>query len=68
MIFRKHKIFLVTLFVLLLATLFAVGVNADDETPTVPIDPPDVTAIKLTKLPTKTFYLVGEKLALGRGA
>ena len=62
MIFKKHKIFLVTLFVLLFATLFAVGVNADDETPTVPIDPPDVTAIKLTKLPTKTFYLVGEKL------
>lgn len=64
MIFRKHKPLLALLFVLLAATVFAIGAFADDETPTVPIDPPDVTAIKLTKLPTKTFYLVGEKLDL----
>ncbi len=62
MILRKHKFFFAFLFVLLSAIVFAVGVYADDETPTVPIDPPDVTAIKFTKLPTKTFYLVGEKL------
>ena len=62
MIFRKHKFLLSLLFILLAATLFAFGVYADDETPTVPIDPPDVTAIKLKSLPVKTFYLVGEKL------
>ena len=62
MILKKYKLFWLLLFALIVATVLAVGVCADDETPTVPIDPPDVTAIKLTKLPTKTFYLVGEKL------
>lgn len=62
MIFKKHKFFLALLFALLSVILLAVGVSADDETPIVPIDPPDVTEIKLKTLPYKTQYLVGEKL------
>lgn len=42
--------------------LFAIGVSADDETPTVPIDPPDVVSITVREMPLKTRYIVGEKL------
>ncbi len=62
MIFKKYKFFLALLFALLAVITLAVGVSADDETPMVPIDPPDVTAIKFKTLPYKTQYLVGEKL------
>ncbi len=46
----------------MLAAFFALGVSADDETPIVPIDPPDVVSIALKEMPYKMRYVVGEKL------
>ncbi len=62
MIFRKYKYFAFAFALLMLAALFMIGISADDETPVVPIDPPDVVGIAFRELPYKTQYLVGEKL------
>lgn len=45
-----------------LSVIASIAVAADEETPSVPIDPPDVVGITLTSAPIKTQYLVGEKL------
>jgi hypothetical protein len=46
----------------MLTALCVFGVAAEDETPIVPIDPPDVVSVLLKEMPYKTRYLVGEKL------
>ena len=46
----------------MLVAFCAIGASAADETPTVPIDPPDVVSISLKEMPYKTRYVVGEKL------
>lgn len=46
----------------MLIAFCAIGVSAEDETPSVPIDPPDVASISLKEMPYKTRYVVGEKL------
>lgn len=62
MIFKKYKYIAVLLSLFAIASLFIIGASADNETPIVPIDPPDVVAISLKAQPYKTQYLVGEKL------
>lgn len=62
MIFKKYKYFAVAVALIAIAALCVIGASADDETPIVPIDPPDVVAITLKVQPYKTQYLVGEKL------
>lgn len=46
----------------MLVAFCAIGASAEDETPIVPIDPPDVVSISLKEMPYKTRYVVGEKL------
>lgn len=58
----KNKIFIYVLVCLMLVAFCAIGASAEDETPTVPIDPPDVVSVSLKEMPYKLQYLVGEKL------
>jgi hypothetical protein len=60
--FKKNKIFIFALVCLMLAAFCAICASAEDETPIVPIDPPDVVSITLKEMPYKTRYVVGEKL------
>ena len=46
----------------MLIAFCAIGASAEDETPSVPIDPPDVVAVSLKEMPYKLQYIVGEKL------
>ena len=46
----------------MLIAFCTIGASAEDETPSVPIDPPDVVSISLKEMPYKTRYVVGEKL------
>ena len=46
----------------MLIAFCTIGASAEDETPIVPIDPPDVVSISLKDMPYKTRYVVGEKL------
>ncbi len=62
MLFKKNKIFIFVLICIMLAAFFTLGASADDETPIVPIDPPDVVSISFKEMPYKTCYIVGEKL------
>lgn len=62
MYFKKNRIIIVALVCLMLAAFCALGASAEDETPTVPIDPPDVVSIALKEMPYKTRYVVGDKL------
>ncbi len=39
-----------------------IGASAEDETPSVPIDPPDVVSVSLKEMPYKLQYVVGEKI------
>ena len=55
---NKNKIFLFTFICIMLSALFVLGASADDETPTVPIDPPDVVSITVKEMPLKTKYIV----------
>lgn len=60
--FKKNRLFIFALVCLMLVAFCAIGASAADETPTVPIDPPDVVSISLKEMPYKTRYVVGEKL------
>ena len=60
--FKKNRLFVFALVCLMLVAFCAIGASAADETPTVPIDPPDVVSISLKEMPYKTRYIVGEKL------
>jgi hypothetical protein len=62
MLFKNNKFFIFALICVMLTALCVCGVAAEDETPIVPIDPPDVVSVLLKEMPYKTRYLVGEKL------
>lgn len=62
MSFKRNKILIFALICTVLAAFFTLGVFADNETPIVPIDPPDVVSITLKEMPYKTRYIVGDKL------
>lgn len=62
MSFTKNKYFICALVCLMLIAFCAIGASAEDETPIVPIDPPDVVSITLEEMPYKTRYVVGEEL------
>ena len=59
---RKNKLIICALVCLMLIAFCAIGASAEDETPSVPIDPPDVVAVSLKEMPYKLQYIVGEKL------
>lgn len=60
--FKKYRFFICAMVCFMLIAFCAIGVSAEDETPSVPIDPPDVASISLKEMPYKTRYVVGEKL------
>ena len=60
--FKKYRFFICAMVCFMLIAFCAIGVSAEDETPSVPIDPPDVVSISLKEMPYKTRYVVGEKL------
>lgn len=62
MIYKKYKYIAVLFALFAIVSLLIIGASADNETPIVPIDPPDVVSISLKTEPYKTLYLVGEKL------
>jgi len=62
MLFKNNKLFIFALVCIMLTALCTIGAAAEDETPIVPIDPPDVVSVSLKDMPYKTRYVVGEKL------
>lgn len=60
--FKKYRLFICALTCFMLIAFCTIGASAEDETPIVPIDPPDVVSISLKDMPYKTRYVVGEKL------